>query len=673
MKNRESSRIGPPAANVLLLLAMLAPVGLAAQIGTENGEWRYWGGDYSSSRYAPLDQITAENFGDLEVTWIWRGDNFGDHVDMIMRSTPTYIDGILYTVAGYRRQVAAIDPETGETLWTFREPNTERHERSMRQNYGKGVAYAEVDGRGMVYVVTPGFFLHALDAKTGRPLENWGETVPIEGFPETGNVDLLAHMDEGEYDVYSGYEFDHKVITNSSSPIVVDGVIVVGNSHEQGSNETHRTNVPGDILAFDAATGDFMWRFDVIPEEGQLGVDTWESDAWKYTGNVSAWAPMSADLELGLVYVVTDGVTIDYYGGFYPGSNLFSTSIIALDIHSGERRWHYQVVHHDIWNYDNPTAPNLLDVTIDGEEVPIIVQTTKQGFAYTLNRAIGEPIWPIPATPVPASKVPGEKTWPTQPIPTWPLPFEMTGLPDSMIVDFTPELRELALKALDGYDYGPVFNPPINSDNDLGIVGSLHCPAGNGGANIPGGTVADPETGYLYIATTRACDSPGLVPGTEVDPTSDVAYVSGGSGGPSVYIEGIPPWKPPYGSIVAIDMNTGEHVFRIPNGSTPDYIKNHTLLQGVDVGNTGTAAHATSLVTKSLLMYGEGRRNRAKFHAVDKKTGALLGTVDIPAPTTTAPMTFMHEGKQYIVLPVAGGDDDAEEVYPGSLVALPLP
>ncbi|MFW5905017.1 MAG: hypothetical protein ACOCUZ_02250, partial [bacterium] len=580
-----------------------------------------------------------------------------------------YANGTLFTVAGERRTAAAIDPATGETLWTYREPYTERWERSMRKSYGKGVAYAEVDGRELVYLVTPGFFLHALDAETGRPAENWGEPVPVDGFPETGVQDLLAYMDRGEYDVFSGYPERDKIITNSSSPMVVNETVVVGNSHEQGYNQTRRTNVPGDILAFDAGSGEFKWRFDVIPREGQFGLDTWESDAWQYTGNVSSWAPMSADPELGLVYVVTDGVTIDHYGGFYPGDNLFSTSILALDVETGERAWHYQLVHHDIWNYDNPTAPNLLDVTIDGEEVPILVQTTKQGFAYVLNRETGEPIWPIPETPVPQTKVPGEQTSPTQPIPSRPAPYEMTGLPDSMIVDFTPEIRERALENLEGFEYGPVFQPPIHSDNDLGIRGSFHCPGANGGTNILGGTVADPASGVIYVASIRACTDPYLVPGTDSDPESDVRYVSGrgATAFGSTYVEGIPPWKPPYGSITAIDMNTGEHLWKIPNSVTPDNIADHPLLEGVDIGNTGRSAHATALVTPNLLIWGEGRGARPLVHAGDKETGEILGTVEIPAPTHTAPMTYEHEGQQYLVFSVGGGD------LPGSHVALTLP
>lgn len=697
--DRQHLRLRSLAAGLVaaLGLASAAAPGLGQERGTPSGEWRYWGGDAWSTRYSPLDQIDASNFSELEVAWVWRGDNFGPEVDNILRSTPIYAAGKLFTVAGARRTVAAIDPATGETLWTFREPHTRRWERSMRQNYGKGVAYTEIDGRGVIYVVTPGFFLHALDAETGRPLDDWGAPVPIEGFPESGTVDLMADLDEGPYDPATGYPEEHRVITNSSPPIVVNGVVIVGNSHEQGYYQTRRENVPGHILAYDARTGEHLWKFNVIPEPGEFGHDTWESDAWEYTGNVSSWAPMSADPELGLVYLVTDGVTVDYYGGFYPGDNLFSTSIIALDVQTGERAWHFQTVHHDIWNYDNPTAPNLVDITVDGERIPALVQTTKQSFAYVLNRETGEPVWPIEERPVPQSDVPGEATSATQPFPTRPAAYEMQGLTEDDLIDFTPELRQEALEIVSNYRIGPLFTPPAlpspaaaatstsaaTSSADAGATStrtlaspaadvpadtktSIHCPGANGGTNVPGGAVVDPETAILYVASTKGCSAPVLQPGTEVDPNSNVRYVSVGPGGVRGP-RGLPLYKPPYGRITAIDLNTGEHLWWIPNGDTPDALKEHPALQGVELPNTGQRAHATKLVTASLLMYGEGRGARPLFHAVDKASGETLGTVELPAPTNTAPMTFLHEGTQYIVMAVGSGE------HPGSLVALRLP
>ena len=641
------------------LAAVVATPALGQQVerGTPVGEWHSWGADEYATRYSPLDQINPSNFEDLEVAWIWRGDNYSPGgPDPLLRSTPIYVDGKMYTVAGSRRTVISIDPATGETLWTFREPQTKRWEDSMRQNYGKGVGYAEVDGRGRIYLITPAFFLWALDAETGLPIENFGDD---------GQVDLLTYLGPWEHDREDGLPPEVGYITNSTPPLIVNNTVVVGNSHEQGYYQTRQENVPGNIMGFDITTGAHKWTFNVIPQEGEFGNDTWLSDAWKWTGNVSAWAPMSADPELGMVYVGTDPPTIDYYGGFHPGANLFSTTILALDAETGERQWHFQTVHHDIWNYDNPAQPNLLDVTIDGRERKILAQTTKQSFVYVLDRETGEPIWPIEERPVPTSTVPGEWTSPTQPFPTKPAPYEMQGLSEDDLVDFTPELNAEAREIASRYILGPLFTPPaVQDENGNGI--SIHCPGANGGTNIPGGTVADPETGIIYTSSQRGCSAPNLQPGVDVDPDSNVDWVSVGPGGVRGP-QGLPLWKPPYASITAIDMNTGEHLWSIPNGFTPDRIKNHPALQGVDIGNTGSTGHATAIVTKSMFLYAEGRGQAPLLHGVDKATGMHLGSVEIPAPTITAPMSYMHDGVQYIVLSVGGGG------MAGSLVALSLP
>ena len=441
-------------AGTIAALTALAALSIAAppMASAQDGEWRYWGSDAASTRYSPLDQIDASNFEQLEVAWMWRGDNFSPEPDPFLRATPIYVNGTLYSVAGSRRTAVAIDPATGETLWTFREPHTKRWEDSMRKNYGKGVGYADVDGRGMIYLVTPGFFLHALDPDTGRPIDSFGKH---------GTVDLLANLGHWKHDREDGLPPEVGYITNSSPPIVVNGVVVVGNSHEQGYYQTRKENVPGNVLAYDAATGEHLWTFNVIPQEGEFGHDTWENDAWKWTGNVSAWAPLSADPDLGLVYVVTDPPTIDYFGGFHPGDNLFATSILAIDVQTGERRWHFQTVHHDVWNYDNPTAPNLVDITVDGQDIPAIVQTTKQGWAYVLNRETGEPVWPIEERPVPQSDVPGEQLSPTQPHVTRPAAYEMQGITEDDLIDFTPELRAMALDIVKDFRLGPALQSTL--------------------------------------------------------------------------------------------------------------------------------------------------------------------------------------------------------------------
>ena len=636
------------AAALLAVATALATQPLSAQ----QPQWRYWGADAASTRYSPLDQIDASNFEQLEVAWIWRADNYSPSRGEMLRATPIYVDGTLYSVAGSRRTAVAIDPATGETLWTFREPTTKRWEDSMRKNYGKGVAYAEVGGRPTIYLVTPAFHMHALDPETGRKITSFGKG---------GSVDLFADLGHWDPHPTDGIPFEVGYITNSSPPIVVNGVVVVGNSHEQGYYQYLQENVPGNILAYDAGTGEHLWTFNVIPQEGEFGNDTWENDAWKWTGNVSAWAPLSADPELGLVYVVTDPPPVDYYGGFHPGDNLFATSILALDVRTGERRWHFQTVHHDVWNYDNPTAPNLVDITVDGRDVKALAQVTKQGWAYVLDRETGEPVWPIEERPVPQSDVPGEKLSPTQPFVTRPAPFEMQGITEDDLIDYTPELRAEALEIVKNYRLGPLFNPPAAGDNP-----SIHCPGANGGANIPGGAAVDPETGILYVASTRGCSAPRLFPGIERDSTANVDWVTygpGGARGP----RGLPLVKPPYGTITAIDLNTGDHIWQIPNGTTPDRIRNHPALAGVDIDNTGAATHATKLVTRTLLMYGEGRRGAPVFRALDKMTGEELGAVELPGDTYTAPMTYMHEGRQYVTVAIRLPEGEY------GLVALRLP
>ncbi|MQA91244.1 MAG: pyrroloquinoline quinone-dependent dehydrogenase [Gemmatimonas sp.] len=668
-----SWRLGGIGVLAACLAAVLPGNAVAQERGNPHGEWRYWGGDQWNTRYSPVDQVNAENFEGLQIAWTWRGDNFGPQPDFIMRSTPIYANGVLYTVAGRRRTVAAIDPATGETLWTFREPHTERWENSPRQNYGRGVAYTEIDGRGVIYAVTPGFFLHALDAKTGQPLEGFGGAVPIAGFPETGTVDMLATLDH-PYNVESGIDPAVGAITTSSPPLVVDGVIVVGNSAHAGGNYTRVENVPGDVQAFDARTGEHLWTFHTIPREGEFGNDTWENDAWQYSGNVNVWAPLSVDAEQGIVYLPTDAPTNDYFGGFRPGANLFGSSLVAVDLLTGERRWHFQMIHHDIWDWDLPVAPILVDLTVDGQPVPAVVQASKQTFVYAFNRVTGEPIWPIEERPVPEGNVPGEWYSPTQPFPTSPAAYELQGLSEDDLIDFTPELRARALEQVSDILLGPIFTPRVHEGNEESYRATAQCPSATGGTNIPGGPVLDPETGILYVQSRKACSGGVLAPAAERDdgsagsnPGRTVVDFASGSGGNFASMDGLPIFKPPYGRITAIDMNTGEHLWWIPNGDTPDNIRDHPLLEGVEIPNTGYQGDATVLVTQTLLMWAEGRGGRPVWYAADKRTGDRIGSVEIPAPTSTAPMTFLHEDKQYIVLSVAG------DSVPGSLVALTLP
>ncbi len=671
-----------PFLGLTLALGVLvtAPIAVTAQgPGTEGGQWTFLGGDAWHTRFTPATEITAANFNNLEVAWQFQAASFGPSTP---KSTGTYVDGKFITITGERRHVIALDPATGELLWSFTEPDTERYQYSMRKGYGKGIAYGEIDGRGVVYITTPGFFLHALDAETGQPLENWGEAVPIPGFPKSGTVDLVVDLIRDwapwenlnqEYDPYQGIPLEIGYITSSSPPIVVNGVVVVGNSAEQGYNQTRTEMVPGDILAYDARTGDLKWKFHVIPRPGEFGHDTWENDAWEYTGDVSSWAPMAADPELGLVYIPTNGATIDYYGGFHPGDNLFSTTLIAVDVETGERAWHYQMIHHDIWNYDTPTAPILMDVVVDGVEIPGIFQVTKQNFVYALNRETGEPIWPIEERPVPQSRVPGEVLSPTQPFPTKPAPFDLQGRTEDHLIDYTPEILRRAMEvAQAGNHFNPLFNPPTHVGDPAGPADL--CPGGNGGANITGPPVADPVNGILFITSISACSPAYLAPGVESPLDSDrqtgtthsdwSRNMTGGRGGgaTSANIDGLSIWKGPVGRITAIDMNTGEHLWMIPNGDAPEdqqeLIRNHPLLQGVSGVPVNQGRRSASALTVSptlLFSTGQTSDGTPQLFAIDKRTGERVGAVEIPGPSRYGMSSWVHEGKQYIIIQLNDG------------------
>ncbi len=652
-----------------------------------DGEWTYLGGDAWHTRYTTADQINASNFEDLEVAWFFDAAAFAPNTP---RATPSYVGGKLITVQGEDRHVISLDPATGELLWDFVEPETFRHEYSMRKAYGKGVAYAEIDGRGVVYISTPAFFLHALDAETGEPLEGWGEGIPLDGFPASGSVDMVADLIEDwgpwedlnqSYDPDMGIPLEIGYITASSPPIVVNDVVIVGNSAEQGYNQTRREMVPGDILAYDARTGDLKWKFHVIPRPGEFGHDTWENDAWEWTGDVSSWAPMAADPDLGLVYINTNGPTIDYYGGFHPGDNLYGTSIFALDVETGERVWHFQMVHHDVWNYDTSTAPILMDVTVDGEEIKGVFQATKQSFLYALNRETGEPIWPIEERAVPQSKVPGEKLSATQPWPTKPAPYDLQGRTEEHLIDYTPEIREQAYQiALDNNLFVPLFNPPNLASDPAGAANI--CPGGGGGANITGPAVADPISGVIFITSFSGCSPASLAPGSDspLDSQAQTGTIhsqyarftgrGGGRGGRNRgTIDGLSIWKGPVGRITAIDLNTGEHLWVIPHGDAPEaqqeMLRNHPLLQGVAgvLMNPGRTGHAAMVVTPTLLLAsGETSDGIPHLFAIDKRTGERVGAIELPGSTRYGMSSWVHEGKQYVIIQLGTG-----------LVALALP
>jgi len=694
-----------------LLMATAATVFAQRLPGTENGEWRYLGGDAGHTRSSPLNQINAGNFEDLEQQWIWKSDNFGPNLDYFSRSTPIYVDGILYTVVTPRRQVVAIDPATGETLWVFREPETVRYLRSPRRAYGKGVAYGEVDGRGVIYITTPGFFLWALDAKTGRPLEGWGEPVALDDFSQTGVVDLVRQLlegwgpwerwDEGPYDPDYGIPRELGMVTSSSPPIVVNGVVVVLVGHEPSYGQSRIENVPGDIMGFDARTGAFLWKFHVIPRPGEFGHDTWENDAWMWSGDMSSWAPASADPELGLVYIVTNASTVQTYAGHRPGDNLFGGSLIALDVQTGERRWHFQIHHSDQWNYDIPAAPILMDLTVDGEQIPAVIQNTKQGLIFAFNRETGEPIWPIEERPVIQTQVPGNYTSPTQPYPTRPEPLDrivLNGLTEEFVIDYTPDLNAQAQIILSQYQVGGLYVPPLPFDHDNDFINNVGC---MGGLNIYHPPIADPSTGIMYASHNRGCSAPAFleptggvdvddtdyaVPGpggatpnsTPTTGTTVAVWLPGGGGGGLPGIEGLRLWKPMDNQLSAFQMNTGERIWSLPVGETPERIRNHPLLAGVDVPNSGGVGTSIQMIMGELLVQtralsqGGGQSvpdAPLELHARDKRTGEILASVELPAPGQYGMMTYMHRGKQYVVVQIGSIQTD----FPGGLVALALP
>jgi glucose dehydrogenase len=666
--------------------ALVVSLGIAV-VAQQSAEWPNITGGYSSTRYLGVDQINASNFNTLKVAWEWRGEvppgvELGD---INARGLPIYVDNLLYTTSGPRRTVIAMDPVSGKTIWTFQEPETPRHAYSMRSNHGKGVAYTRIGGRGVILVTSPGFFLHALDAKTGQPLENWGTAVPVRGFPKTGSVDMLKDLIADwqpwldaklPYDPANGLPLSLGYITTSSPPLVVNDVLVVGNSAEQGYNQTRIENVPGDILGYDARTGKFLWKFHVIPRPGEFGHDTWENDAWKWTGDVSSWAPMSADTQRGIVYIPTNGATIDYFGGFRPGHNLFSTSVIALDVKTGKRVWHQQLVHHDIWNYDTPTAPILMDVNVSGKgKIPGLFQVTKQSWVYSYNRHTGEPIWPIVERPAPKSLVPEERLAATQPHVTKPAPYDLQGRTEEHLVDYTPEIRKLALARAKELDLlAPLFAAPTHRGNKEGKGPANICPGGGGGANITGPPAADPVAGVLFISSTSGCSPTLLAPAKERDndkmtgKTLAAWITSRGEKSPPTVREndplaGFPDiFKGPLGRITAIDMNTGEHLWMTPHGDTPttqqEAFRNNPLLKGVknldtNWGRRGTAALAAS--SSLLFTAAQTADNRPHLFAIDKKTGKRVGAVATPRLGQYGLMSYVHQGKQYIVLPVNGG------------------
>lgn len=654
----------------LLLVFCAAP--MCAQSGAKNGEWRTYGGDLGNTRYSPLDQINASNFDKLQIAWRFDTASLGPNPEFNLEATPLMARGVVYSVAGSRRDVVALDAATGELLWVHREDEGRRGQAAPRRLSGRGLAYW-TDGREeRILYVTPGYRLIALDAKTGNPIPSFGNS---------GVVDLKTDDDQ-DIDLITGEVGLH------AAPTVAGDTIIVGAAHLAGGSPKSRKNVKGYVRGFDVHTGKRLWIFHTIPKPGEFGYNTWENDSADYTGNTGVWGQISVDEELGMAYLPVELPTGDYYGGHRPGNGLFGESIVAVDLKTGKRKWHYQLVHHGIWDWDIPCAPMLVDFTVNGRLIKAVAQPTKQSVLYVFARATGQPIWPIEERPVAQSDVPGEKTSPTQPFPTKPPAYGRTGTSVDELIDFTPELRAEAIKVASRYKMGPLFTPPVVSKVD-GPLGTLVAGCCQGGTGWPGGSY-DPQSHLLYTFTWANVSPLGLIP---ADPKrSDMNYVSGvarpaaseapagnrggagGEGGPAgLTVQGLPLFKPPYGSIVAINLDKGEIAWKVAHGETPDNVRNNPALKGLAIPRTGRGGLVGILTTSTLVIAGERGtytdeqgRNAARLRAYDKATGKEVGAVFMPTGQTGSPMTYMMNGKQYIVIAVGGPG------FPGELVAYKL-
>ena len=614
------------------------------QQGAQNGEWRSYGGDAGSTKYSPLDAIDETNVQNLEVVWRWESVDYQRQAEdpeltfnHVLLATPLKVGNALYTSTNLG-QAAAINPVTGETLWVYNsvaEGTAVEQPRSTR-----GLAYWADGSEDRLFLVS-GEHLVALGAQTGELYPEFGED---------GKVDLRRDMGPR----LERYRWN-------AVPLVCGDMVIVGAA--LSDNPTRKEMTPGYVRGYDVITGQLRWRFNPVPQPGELGNETWEDGSWEYSGNANVWSLMSADEELGYVYLPVSTPTNDWYGGHRLGNNLFAESLVALECATGERVWHFQMVHHGLWDYDNPAAPNLVDITVDERPIKAVVQVSKQGFVYVFDRVTGEPVWPIEERAVPPSTVPGERASPTQPFPTRPAPFERQGITVDDLIDFTPQLRAEAIEILNGYVYGPMFTPPsVRSDNLDDTQGTVQLPGWVGGADWNGAAL-DPETQILYVPSITAPIVAALV---EPDPeVSNFTYVRGPPRS-VVGPQGLPLVKPPWGRITAIDLNEGEHVWMVPNGEGP---RDHEALQGLDLPRLGVPGRPAPLLTKTLLFIGEGSPNMVAmprfgggkmFRAYDKDTGEVLWEMELPAGTSGAPMTYMADGRQYVVVAVGDANHHAE-------------
>lgn len=659
----------------------------------KNTEWPSYAADLAGTRYRPLDQIHAGNFSQLEVAWRLKTDMFGNRPEYKLEGTPLMINGVLYSTAGSRRAAVAIDAATGEVLWVHGEREGERGAAAPRQLSGRGLAYW-TDGNTLkderILYVTPGYRLIALNAKTGAIIPSFGKN---------GVVDLKLDLDQTILpDLTTGE------IGLQSAPVIANNTILIGTAFREGMTPKSKRNNKGYIRGFDVRTGKRLWTFHTIPTKSEPGYDTWLNGSAEYTGNTGVWSQMTADEQLGLAYLPVESPTSDYYGGMRPGNNLYGESLVCVDLKTGQKKWHYQLVHHPIWDMDISSAPILADIVVNGKAIKAVAQPSKQGFLYVFDRVTGKPVFPIEERKVEVGTVPGEWYSPTQPFPSKPPIYSRNGVLAEDLIDFTPALREEALKIVAHYKIGPVFTPPVVSKMS-GPIATLTLGTASGGTNWPGASY-DPETHIVYAYACNACLTPiGLVPAPRE--VSDVPYFAGtdgqevhirtgpgegagadapmpakraapaptGGGSLALNVQGLPLIKPPYGTISAISLDTGDIVWQIAHGETPDNIRNHPALKDMTIPRTGQIGYNVgTLITKSLVVAGDGqltnvagRGRGAMLRAYDKATGKEVGSVLMPAPQTGSPMTYMWKGKQYIVVAVSGG------AYSGEFLAFTLP
>ncbi len=686
------------------------------QPSTKNGEWPHYTADLKGTKYSPLDQINASNFSKLEVAWRFKTDNLGTRPEYKLEGTPLMVKGVIYATAGTRRSVIALDAKTGELMWAHSMREGNRAAIAPRQLSGRGLSYW-TDGKGddrIVYVTT-GYRLVELNARNGAIINSFGKE---------GMVDLKVGMISGTgqpIDLETGEAGLH------STPLVVKDVVIVGSSFKEGMTVVTHSNTKGNVRAYDVHTGKLLWTFNTIPRPGEFGGDTWEDNSWAINGNTGVWTQMTVDEELGLVYLPVESPTSDYYGGHRPGNNLFGESLVCVDLKTGKRKWHFQIVHHPIWDYDLSSAPILADINVNGKAIKAVALPSKENFLYVFDRVTGQPVWPIEERPVPQSDVPGEKTSPTQPFPTKPPAYGRNEfkVPDDLI-DFTPELRAQARDIIARYKTGPMFLPPVVGDPKT-FVGAINLGNASGGTNWPGAAY-DPETHTVYAQANQSAVTP-ISLRTPPEGFTDIRYVSGrndapwrvlegpgfgsaadapqqrrggaGRGAPAAVVaapassapartpgtpapptgggfglnvQGLSIIKPPYAVISAVNLDKGEITWQVPYGETPDVVRNHPALKGMNIPNTGQGGSVGLVVTKTLVILGDSQLTTTPEHprgamlrAYDKTDGKQIGAVWMPAPQSGSPMTYMVDGKQYIIVAVSGG------AYSGEYIAFSLP